>query len=68
MVKSGEAPFHRERWGDYTTTLVDPVDDLSFWTVQEYANTPIGSTDRWATWWAYVPIAEKPGRGRAVRH
>jgi hypothetical protein len=31
------------RWGDYSATTLDPVDDWSFWTVQEYA---IG---RWGT-------------------
>jgi len=25
------------RWGDYTATTLDPSDDWSFWTVQEYA-------------------------------
>lgn len=26
----------RNRWGDYSSTVVDPVDDCSFWTFQEY--------------------------------
>ena len=25
------------RWGDYSSTVVDPVNDTDFWTVQEYA-------------------------------
>ena len=25
------------RWGDYSATSLDPTDDWSFWTVQEYA-------------------------------
>jgi hypothetical protein len=68
VFKSGEAPFRRERWGDFTTTVVDPVDDLSFWTLGVYANAPFSPTyDRWATWWSYVKIVENT-RNRAVRH
>ncbi len=26
------------RWGDYSATTLDPSDDWSFWTVQEYAD------------------------------
>src|SRR4051794_33909697 len=26
------------RWGDYSQTVVDPSDNMSFWTFQEYAN------------------------------
>lgn len=28
------------RWGDYSYTSLDPVDDLTFWTIQEYAEIP----------------------------
>ncbi len=28
------------RWGDYSATSVDPEDDMTLWTFQEYANTP----------------------------
>jgi hypothetical protein len=27
-----------KRWGDYSQTVVDPIDDQTFWTFQEYAN------------------------------
>src|SRR5262249_34153198 len=27
-----------KRWGDYSQTVVDPTDDQTFWTFQEYAN------------------------------
>lgn len=33
-----------QRWGDYSQTSVDPVDDMTMWTVQEYCN----ATDSWA--------------------
>jgi hypothetical protein len=26
------------RWGDYSQTVVDPTDNMTFWTFQEYAN------------------------------
>ncbi len=32
-----------ERWGDYSYTSVDPSDDMTMWTVQEYAS----NTDEW---------------------
>jgi hypothetical protein len=44
----------RNRWGDYSHTLVDPVNDRDLWTVQEYAGTRVGSESRWGTWWAKV--------------
>jgi uncharacterized repeat protein (TIGR01451 family) len=46
--------FGRVRWGDYSATAVDPSDDLTFWSLQEYAETDVGGTandDRWGTWW-----------------
>ncbi len=27
-----------KRWGDYSNTVVDPVDDMTMWTFQEYCN------------------------------
>ncbi len=61
----GLAPYYktyggtRNRWGDYTGTVVDPLDGLDFWTLQEYADLP-GSQDQWSTWWAYVNLDNKP--------
>lgn len=49
----------KNRWGDYTSVSVDPLDDTGFWTLQEYAmsrtaygNNP--SYSRWGAWWAEV--------------
>jgi hypothetical protein len=39
------------RWGDYSHSQVDPVNDIDFWTVQEYAGQ---QPDTWATRWAQV--------------
>jgi hypothetical protein len=33
------------RWGDYTSLSIDPVDDLTFWHVNEYV--PVTSTSGW---------------------
>ena len=47
----------RNRWGDYSATMVDPVDDLTFWTLQQYAEEEAEpgdcgpETGRWGTWW-----------------
>ncbi|MFT7679568.1 MAG: hypothetical protein ACI8QC_003572, partial [Planctomycetota bacterium] len=54
LYKAGEGSyqnldsFGRNRWGDYSLTSIDPVDDLTFWTVQEYAQP----SNRWGTWMA----------------
>jgi hypothetical protein len=32
------AHFYIGRWGDYSQTVVDPLDDQTMWTFQEYAN------------------------------
>lgn len=55
----------RQRWGDYSATVVDPLNDADFWTIQEYAATPVspGTTlgnGRWGTWWAKLEVS-KPG-------
>jgi Quinohemoprotein amine dehydrogenase, alpha subunit domain III len=33
-----------QRWGDYSYTSLDPVDDMTMWTVQEFSN----GTNSWA--------------------
>jgi len=64
VAKAGEAPYigpnsdeSANRWGDFSVTMVDPADNLSFWTLQEYAAVP---TDyypgRWGTWWTRVAL------------
>jgi hypothetical protein len=63
FIKEGLGPYYktaadlRHRWGDYSATTVDPEDDRTFWTIQEYAEQPIGAgtlngQGRWGTWWA----------------
>lgn len=71
LYKDGEdyyrksPPNNRNRWGDFSTSQVDPSDDMTLWTVQEYAKARIGTDDgpsasnssRWGTWWAAVAPA-----------
>jgi hypothetical protein len=69
VLKAGEDSYFRDlgdgpnRWGDYSATSVDPVNDTDFWTIQEYAMTgdPTNPTrdggsvaSRWGTWWGRV--------------
>lgn len=54
LVKAGESVYDRSsegvpssRWGDYSYTSLDPLDDMTFWTVQEYA---AAGGHNWGTW------------------
>ncbi len=55
------------RWGDYSSTVVDPANDLDFWTVQEFAALPSPGS-LWGTWWAKVnaPAAAKKRQGQVI--
>jgi hypothetical protein len=46
----------RNRWGDFSSTSLDPVDG-TFWTLQEYAQTTV---NLWATRWANVDHPAAP--------
>ncbi len=67
IYKEGEDYYSKafsgpsNRWGDYSHSVVDPVNDRDMWTIQEYAGTrtvPNANTttnnSRWGTWWAKV--------------
>ena len=47
------------RWGDYTATNIDPSDNQTFWTTQEYVGT-FGGTWPWATKIASFKFASTP--------
>ena len=50
-----ERYFGQNRWGDWSTTCVDPVNDGALWTLQEHALEPTPmETGRWAVDWALV--------------
>ncbi len=65
VLKLGESTYTknfggtRVRWGDYSATVVDPMDSLSFWTIQEYAGMKVGpgvDDSRWGTWWGTTMV------------
>ncbi|MDB5107199.1 MAG: hypothetical protein JWM69_140 [Candidatus Binatus sp.] len=62
VIKAGEGPYFKDfgtgdnRWGDYINTLVDPLNDLDMWTIQEYA----ASGNNWGTWWASIALTPSP--------
>ena len=49
VLRPGQGPFESSRWGDYSYTSLDPIDSLSFWTVQQYAGED-PFDNRWGTW------------------
>jgi hypothetical protein len=60
VLKAGQAPYQRlnsrgrNSWGDFSSTLIDPLNDVDMWTLQEYAELPDETSDRWGTWWGLV--------------
>jgi hypothetical protein len=73
VLKAGEAPYNkdfgsgRNRWGDYSSTVVDPVNDLDMWTLQEYATAPDSTSDRWSTWWGQLFFGGTPDGNLEVK-
>ncbi|MDT7808932.1 MAG: hypothetical protein QOJ70_2745 [Acidobacteriota bacterium] len=73
VYKAGEDYYEktfsgpRNRWGDYSATRIDPVNDRDMWTLQEYAQQRVGVTglgtndSRWSTFWAKVALPAGPG-------
>lgn len=65
QYKDGLAPYYktfgggRNRWGDYSATMLDPVNGHDFWVLQQYADLPSGG-DRWGTQWAHLKVAFEP--------
>ncbi|HEX8169301.1 MAG TPA: hypothetical protein VF824_02040 [Thermoanaerobaculia bacterium] len=63
-LRNGESTFTiTTRWGDYTTTVIDPFDDNTFWTLQIFARG-----QQWSTVWGEVQAPITPVRRRSVRH
>jgi hypothetical protein len=72
VYKAGEDYYQKQfsgtvnRWGDYSASHVDPVNDRDMWTVQEYAQQRLppgtGTNDsRWGTFWAKVAVPAGAG-------
>lgn len=56
-IKSGKDEYKDSgtiRWGDYSATVVDPVNNVDFWTIQESAHKQKNGDKRWLTYWANV--------------
>jgi hypothetical protein len=66
VLKAGEASYWKafnggeNRWGDFSATVVDPTDDTSFWTLQEYAKLPVSGISQWGTWWGKFTPGNPP--------
>lgn len=62
LLKAGvddyQAPdsIGRNRWGDYSATMIDPADPHSFWTIQEY----VAGNDIWGTWITEIRLSSVP--------
>jgi hypothetical protein len=67
LLKAGDGPYGNSRWADYSQTVVDPINDIDFWTVQTYSEVFSGSNTRWATWWGEVAVSGPPRRRVARR-
>lgn len=66
VLKPGEDSYEKDfgsgriRWGDYSATVVDPGNDRTFWTIQEFAALDVGpnaNDDRWGTWWGKLSFS-----------
>ncbi len=57
VYKAGLGPYFKDAgsgdnfWGHYSAAAVDPSDDATMWTLQEYAAASVGAVDYWGTWW-----------------
>jgi hypothetical protein len=47
----------RNRWGDYSATVLDPSDPMSFWTIQEF----VSADNQWSTHVAQILVPEPGG-------
>jgi hypothetical protein len=56
---SGVQTNTNSRWGDYTSMNVDPVDDCTFWYVNEYYQTTEPPPDR--NWQTRIASFKLPG-------
>jgi hypothetical protein len=53
---AGLGGYTGTRWGDYSGTAIDPADNLTFWTMQEYGASS-GSGGSWSTWITSFPVS-----------
>lgn len=69
-LKAGEVAYVIDRWADYSMTVVDPVNDIDFWTAQTYTMPPPSGplAPRWSMWWGKITPSNTPPRHRAATH
>jgi hypothetical protein len=59
MNGTGVQTNTNSRWGDYTSMNIDPVDDCTFWYVNEYYQTTEAPPDR--KWQTRIASFKLPG-------
>ena len=60
-LKPDNANPPRRRWGDYSATVVDPLDPKKFWTFQEFGYGGSGYAEgRWATQVTELTVVPEP--------
>ncbi len=67
LIKPGEASYNlidsygRNRWGDYSLCSLDPTNEHTLWTIQEYAHSHNESdVNRWGTWIDRINYGNQP--------
>jgi hypothetical protein len=69
ILKAGEGAYGNERWADFSATVVDPMNDTDFWTMQTVAAPVNTAKIRWVTWWGKIaPATAAPAKPRTARH
>ena len=73
-LKVGQASYEAldnnniNRWGDYSFSSLDPNDDMTIWTIQEYASNV--SQNAWGTWTTPLlspaPMLNNPNTGALI--
>lgn len=72
VYAKGCAPYYKvktsgkNRWGDFTTTCIDPLDENTLWTLQEYSSYPLQGKSMWITAWARVGNPASFWRGTVI--
>lgn len=55
--KDGLGTYTKGRWGDFSATMPDPLNDGTFWTVQEYAEAVHPKFgESFGTWWGHISV------------
>ncbi len=67
LLKAGEDTYNlidgygRNRWGDYSLCSLDPTNEYTLWTIQEYAHSINSSgQNRWGTWIGELEYGNQP--------